>query len=290
MLQAGYIYNTLISKKKERFDIILEPLQAFVQLALLSFTPSNSKINIHNNILYIQIPGWKQSVMRTYYSDSKSDLFFLFNVIQRFNKFYSHLENISNNNTNLLNLLNKLSIKGIDNLLQTYRQTDNPALLHTLNIYKNMIHEFVGSEPRNFNVDGSLNSSPASARSYSPANSLSLLHEQSPNQSPNQSHNQSPNQSPKHSPNQSSNQSRQPSLKFEHDLSNPQYNLTDTIDNVFVKITSLYNEHEYIIIFNMLLLIQTNPNNYLEYIEGLNKILEPINKRIQKWIVDNIVY
>jgi len=282
MLQAGYIYNTLISKKKERFDIILEPLQAFVQLALLSFTPSNSKINIHNNILYIQIPGWKQSVMRTYYSDSKNDLFFLFNVIQRFNKFYSHLENISNNNTNLLKLLNKLSIKGIDTLLQTYRQTDNPALLHTLNIYKNMIHEFVSSEPRNLNVNCSLNSSPASTRSYSPVNSLSLLHEQSPERSPNQSPNQSPDRSP--------NQHRQPSLKFEQALSNPQYNLTDNIDNVFVKITSLYNEHEYIIIFNMLLLIQNNPNNYLEYIEGLNKILEPINKRIQKWIVDNIVY
>ena len=177
-----------------------------------------------------------------------------------------------------------------------------------------MIHEFVSSEPRNLNVNCSLNSSPTSTRLYSPINSLSLLHEQSPDrspdrsvdksldtspkqspkqspdQSPNQSPDQSPNQSPNQSPDQSPNQDRQPSLKFEQALSNPQYNLTDNIDNVFVKITSLYNEHEYIIIFNMLLLIQNNPNNYLEYIEGLNKILEPINKRIQKWIVDNIVY
>ena len=278
MLQAGYIYNTLISKKKERFDIILEPLQAFIQLALLSFTPINSKINIHNNILYIQIPSWKQSVMRTYYSDSKNDLFFLFNVIQRFNKFYSHLENITNNNTNLLNLLKELSRKGIDNLLQTYRQTDNPALLHTLNIYKNMIHEFLHLQPGNFNIDGSLNSmysksstsSPISNRSYSPSNSLSSLPLQAPPQPPQRS---------------------------EYSQSNPLYNLTlnninntSNIDNVFIKITSLYTDHEYIIIFNILLLIRNNPNNYLEYIEGLNKILEPINKQIQKWIVDNIVY
>jgi len=282
----------LLSKKKERFDIILEPLQAFIQLALISFTPINSKINIHNNILYIQIPGWKQSVMRTYYSDSKNDLFFLFNVIQRFNKFYNHLEYINDDTTNLFSLLKTLSTKGIDNLLQTYRQTDNPALLHTLNIYKNLINESIDLDPENFNLDTSLNymysksptSSPNSNRSYSPPHSLSSF----------------PTQPPPILPQQNKYQSS-PSSRSEHSHSNKQsnthYNLTlnnisntNNIDNVFIKIISLYSDHEYIIILNILLLIQKNPNNYLEYIEGLNKILEPINKQIQKWIVDNIVY
>ena len=270
MLQANYIYNNLISKNKERFDIILEPLQAFIQLALVSFTPINSKINIHNNILYIQIPGWKQSIIRTYYNDSKNDLFFLFNVIQRFNKFYNHLQYINNNNNNLLNLLNELSRKGIDNLLQTYRQTENPALLHTLNIYKNMIHEFIDNEPINNNLDSSSNyifsksseSSPISNKSYSSDNSLSSIPKDSPPDLP----------------------------RIQYNLALNQTENTSNIDNVFIKITSLYTTHEYIIIFNILLLIQKNPNNYLDYIEGLNKILEPINKRIQKWIVDNIVY
>ena len=44
------------------------------------------------------------------------------------------------------------------------------------------------------------------------------------------------------------------------------------------------------IIFHTLQLIIKYPHNYLDYMEGLNKILEPINKQIQKWIVDNIVY
>jgi len=270
MLQANYIYNNLISKKKERFDIILEPLQAFIQLALLSFTPINSKINIHNNILYIQIPGWKQSIIRTYYSDSKNDIFFLFNVIQRFNKFYTHLQSINNDNNNLLNLLNELSRKGIDNLLQTYRQTENPALLHTLNIYKNMIQDFVDNESINSNLDNSSNyifsrsseCSPISNTSYSSENSLTSLPRDTPPQPP----------------------------TLQYNLSLNQTDNTSNIDNVFIKITSLYTTQEYIIIFNILLLIQKNPNNYLEYIEGLNKILEPINKRIKKWIVDNIVY
>ena len=142
MYQAtGILYNTFIlSKKKERFGIILEPLQALLQLSLLSFTPIDTKLNIYNNILYIQIPTWNQSLRRSYNNDSKNDLFFLFNVFIRFNKFYQHLKNIKDENTNLFILLKQLCNRGIDNLLQTYKQTDNPALLHTLNIYKNMLN------------------------------------------------------------------------------------------------------------------------------------------------------
>ena len=73
-------YQSLGSSRapQEKADRILEPMQVMIQLALLSFSPIDSKLNIYNNILYIQIPGWKQAIMRTYYSDSKNDLFFLF--------------------------------------------------------------------------------------------------------------------------------------------------------------------------------------------------------------------
>ena len=281
MLQTGgYIYNTLIAKKKERFDIILEPLQAFIQLSLLSFTPINTKINIYNNILYIQIPGWKQPILRTYYNDSKNDLFYLFNVIQRFSKFYSHLKSVNNNNTNLLSLLKDLSTKGIDNLLQTYRQTDNPALLHTLNIYKNMLNEFLDLESGNLNLE----QSPLSTRSQELSSTQSRT--QSPTHSPTRLLSSLPIESPPQPPIQSNNYN----LILNNTSNNYNTSNSSNIDDVFIKITSLYSDHEYIIILNILLLIQKNPNNYLEYIDGLNKILEPINKRIQKWIVDNIVY
>ena len=289
-MQAGYIYNTLISKKKERFDIILEPLQAFIQLALLSFTPINSKINIHNNILYIQIPGWKQTMMRTYYSDSKNDLFYLFNVIQRFNKFYKQLEIIKNHNINLFLLLKNLSTKGIDNLLQTYRQTDNPALLHTLNIYKNMLNDYVDLDAYHTNLDTNCDTS------------LNFLESNSNASSPKYSRSQSPNPSlaslPAYPPPYPPQSSVRSDTSSRHTYQSPHLNKltlnntnnTNNIDNVFIKITSLYTEYDYTIIFNILLLLEKNPNNYLEYIEGLNKILEPVNKQIQKWIVDNIVY
>jgi hypothetical protein len=279
MLQAGYIYNSIVSKKKERFDIILEPLQAFVQLALLSFTPTNSKINIYNNVLYIQIAGWKQSIMRTYYNDTKNDLFYLFNVINRFNKFYNNLTSINNKDTNLFILLKSLATKGIDNLLQTYRQTENPALLHTLNIYKNMLHDNIEYDIYNNKRDLSFNyisnsSSPVSTRSQSPVQFLGSAPTQNPPDLPTEiEHN----------------------IDFKFNANNTKHisyisNNTNNIDDVFIKITNLYTEYDYTIIFNTLLLIEKNPSNYLDYIEGLNKILEPINKKIKKWIVDNIVY
>ena len=76
--------NTFISlynlfkkdKRKERFDIILEPLQAMTQLALLSFCPRGSKLTITNNILSIQLPMWGQSFIRSYNQDKKDDVFF----------------------------------------------------------------------------------------------------------------------------------------------------------------------------------------------------------------------
>ncbi len=51
-----------IKKPKERFETILEPLQAVLQIGLLSFYPIGSKLAIHNNILTVQGPGYTQQV------------------------------------------------------------------------------------------------------------------------------------------------------------------------------------------------------------------------------------
>ena len=264
MYQAGGIlYNTLnISKKKERFAIILEPLQALLQLALLSFTPIDTKLNIHNNILYIQTPNWNQSIIRSYYNDSKNDLFFLFNIFLRFNKFYQHLKNISDAETNLFTLIKKLCNKGIDNLLQTYKQTDNPALLHTLNIYKNMLN----NTDKKINVErNSERNSEGDYQSDSTCNDTDYNNDDNRNV-----------------------------IEFNENISNIRMNELNAsaidIDKIFINITKLYSNHDLIIIFNTLQLIIKNPQNYNDYMEGLNKILSPINKQIQKWIVDNIVY
>lgn len=136
-------YNFFKSdKKKERFDIILEPLQAITQLALIAFCPYGSKLTISNNLLFIQSANWGQGVIRSFNNDKRDDLFFLFNSIIRFNKFYSYLKGGDNSNKSdklLYELLIRLSKKGIDNILQTYANVDEPSLLHTLQMYKTLL-------------------------------------------------------------------------------------------------------------------------------------------------------
>ena len=67
--------------------------------------------------------------------------------------------------------------------------------------------------------------------------------------------------------------------------------LVDTnVDLIFVKITDLYSQEDYTIIYYTLQKIQNDPQYYMNYVDGLNKILEPVNIRIKKWIDDNIVF
>jgi hypothetical protein len=135
-------------KKKERFDFILEPLQAMTQLALLAYCPIGAKLSIANNILYIQMPTWSQGLTRNYNKDSREDVFFLFNAISRFSKFYNtdnthtddlDLDHLHNTKQLLYELLVKMSQAGIDKMIQTYANVEQPSLLHTLQMYRTML-------------------------------------------------------------------------------------------------------------------------------------------------------
>ena len=210
-------------KKKERFDIILEPLQAITQLALMSFCPKGSKLTISNNLLSIQTPGWGQGAWRTYNNDGKEDLFFLFNAIVRFNRFYLFLKEENDEYCDLFDLLIQLSKRGIDKLLQTYANIEQPALLHTLQLYRNLLDKpglFTESEEMDVNKVNGANS----------------------------------------------------------------------IDDVFIAIRKLYNSHEFIILYQTLMLLEKNPDKYDTYILGINTMLSPVYNNIQKWIIDHIVY
>jgi hypothetical protein len=218
------IYNLVKKeKKKERFDIILEPLQAITQLALLSFCPKGSKLTISNNILSIQAPHWSQGIWRSYNQDVKEDLFFLFNAIVRFNRFYSYIQEESNEYSSLFFLLVKLSKAGLDKLLQTYANSDQPALLHTLQLYRNLLDKPAIFMDEEENPDDKAQS-------------------------------------------------------------------VQNIDDVFISIRKLYVPQEYIIIYQTLRLLEKYPEKYDTYIQGLTLILSPVHEKIQKWIVDNIVY
>ena len=224
------VLNTICSvvrvdKRKERFETILEPLQAITQLALLSFCPKGSKLSISNNLLYVQSPTWSQGILRSYNQDARDDLYFLFNVIRRFNKFYkseSCAHNPSSTENKLFLKLVELSRIGFDNLIQTYSESDKNALLHTLRMYRTML-----DKPEVFYDESSDNK-------------------------------------------------EDPDIK--------------SIDSIFIKITNIYKPYHYKIVYNTILAIIDNPENYEKYIAGLNTIMDPIYGQINKWICDNIVF
>jgi len=273
-----------LKKPRERFETILEPLQALLQIGFLAFYPIGSKLAIHNNILTVQAPGYTQNVRRWYNNDKKEDVFYLYNVFSRFNRFYkSVLANGGGENAALFSLLNELAKTGINNLIRTYNQTDKIHILHTLQMYKGMLDN------------------PDLARRLSSAASA-----------PTENHTLTGGgggggggggddedlQFPRRIVSSKSSSSSSPPLRPMTSgggggggVNVPMDTFADTnIDAIFIKITEMYSQDDYTIIYHTLLKIQNDTQYYLNYIEGLNKILEPVNIRIKKWIDDNIVF
>jgi hypothetical protein len=249
------IYQFVKEKRKERFDIILEPLQAITQLALLSACPKGSKLTISNNILSIQEPGWFQGLLRSYNKDVKEDLFYLFNAITRFNRFYDFLKNENNDCCDLFDLLIQMSKRGIDKLVQTYSNTEQPALLHTLQLYRVLLDKpLIITEHEENELSKHQNTHNSSKHNKH------TKHHNNTNNSNNTNNTIETNTKPTH------------------------------IDDLFINIRSLYSIHDYYIIYQILMLVEKNPENYDKYIYGLNVILTPIYDKIQKWICNNIVY
>jgi len=260
-------------KGKERFDIILEPMQAMTQIALISFCPKGSKLSITNNLLLIQTPTWIQGITRSYNHDRRDDLFFLFNAIVRFNKFYSYMKNKTGEENKLYELILKLSKKGIDSILQTYASSDQPSLLHTLQMYRTML-----DRPEIFTQEAL----PPSSFSSAEKNIIVKDKEKSSNRDKNRD---------KDKLKDNDEESDVETIKSASSLVETNINNSNKdIDDVFIKIRQIYSKHEFSIIYNNLLLLEKRPEHYEAYIQGINASMTPINLLIKKWVNDNIVY
>ncbi len=118
---------------KEKSDMILEPMQVMIQLAILSYEPIGTKIHVSNNILKLQRPTYLQGIERWWNSDNKDDLYYLFHAIRRYYKWYK------NKNDEVYDYILKKAIQGIDSLIETYKQTDKISIRQTLSLYKNIL-------------------------------------------------------------------------------------------------------------------------------------------------------
>jgi len=206
------IVDMLRSKDKERTDLILEPMQVMIQLALLSHSPIGTKISVSNNILRIQPPTMTQGVYRWWNNDNKDDLYYLFHAIRRYYKWYKSQDNES------YQYILTWAVKGLDKLSETYNKADKNNIRHTLALYKNVLD-----------------------------------------------------------------------LKDE-DIFKDNADDTVTIDQVFKEITTVYDPKLLLITHNTLLMmeVETNTEFKKNLLDGLILILEPMNIKIRKWIMEKM--
>ena len=299
-------------RKKERFETILEPLQAILQIGYLSFAPIGTKLTIHNNILKIQIPNYSQPVIRWYNNDTQEDLFFLFNIFYRFKKFYHFLNDSKTNpeNKKLYDLLIELAKTGIGNLIRTYSQTEKIHILHTLQMYKGMLEgEEKGTKNNEIlyqkrfdsyelsNLSSNLPNSHASIASIASQRGAGggARHEKDKDKDKDKNKKTYVMQkilrddSPVHEEEreQETRNTIVSSNDSTLDASSPE---VKNIDDVFIRITDIYTQEVYNIIYNTLHIMIKNDSSFDIYIDGLNKILEPTNSKIKKWIDEHIVF
>ena len=247
------LYKTVASRrKKERFETILEPLQAILQIALLAFYPVGTKLTIQNNIMTLQPPTYSQSMARWYNNDTKEDLYFLFNVFHRFKKFYAHYKADAPDSVQhrLYALLIDLSKTGINKLIRTYGQTDKPHILQTLTMYKFILDDQLSPDLMTLQTQPSTTSTTAAK----PYKMKPVLND---------------DDDPKSSEMTSSN---------------------NTVDDIFVTIVDVYTPELQSIMYHTLLLMRDNESNYQSYADGLNRIMDPTCVLLKKWIDEHIVY
>ena len=122
-----------INHVKEKSDMILEPLQVMIQLALLAYCPIGTKLSISENILHLQLPSWSQGVTRWYMKDNKDDLYYLFQAIRRYYLWYKPDSCV------IYEKILSTAIKGIQKLIKTYENTDKISIRHTLTLYTNIL-------------------------------------------------------------------------------------------------------------------------------------------------------
>ncbi len=159
------LYQSLTATKaKDKVDMILEPLQAMIQLALLSSCPIGTKLRIQENILHLQSPTLIQPITRWYYADKKDDVYFLYGVIKRYLKWYNpRMNEKSPMSPELYQLITGMAMEGLNQLFKTYSSSDSNTVIHVIQMYKNLLEynndkimadEFVVDAERNrINID-----------------------------------------------------------------------------------------------------------------------------------------
>ena len=118
---------------------ILDPLSVIVKLAIISNKPVGSKLCIQNNVVYVQEPGFFQSVCRLYFNSNKTDLQYLYNPIQLACNHFLNIRYIEK--TPDIKKLFNCALHGLDKMKETYKSC--PIIILCLHTYSNLIENYL---------------------------------------------------------------------------------------------------------------------------------------------------
>jgi hypothetical protein len=250
-------------KKKERVDIILEPLQVLTQLAFLGFCPKGSKLSVAHNILEIQTPNWLQGVWRTFNNDKRDDVFFLFHALGRFRRIYAGNDHVNDHvNGSVNDHVNGSVNDHVNGSVNDHvnGSVNDHAILCNLAHAGNLALPAVVPLLAVLVVRLAQRGLDVLLETYANAEQPALLHTLH---------------------------------MYRIMLDKPElfaHTEADQLEDMFSQIRTVYCEHEYQIIYHTLLSLEQNPENYEAYLEGLTQHLRPVYAKIQKWIMENMVY
>lgn len=262
--------NMFSQKHKERTDMILEPLQAMIQLSLLPYSPPGTKLAIQNNILILHPPSFTQGFFRWYAGDGKDDLYYLFHVFRRFILWYSS-NNLKNSiDKKLYTIILNNAFHGIDCLMKTYKTSEMGSLFHVLQMYKTFLQK-----PYYFLEQPILKTNTRKRRSLSLGN-CEIEESQQAESETSDNDKATSYSSPTRSP-----MLHSPSKEVQ----------SINIDMIFIQSKQLYSQHVKTILVEIFSELQSaETRDYPALINGMNKILYPITRQIQPWIKQKLVF
>ena len=118
---------------------ILDPLSVIIKLAIFSNKPVGTKFRIQDNVIYIQEPGYFQSICRIYYNVNKTEIQYLYNPIYFACKHFLNSK-FTDKTPNIRKLFSS-SIQGLIKLKETYKACHLVVLC--LNYYISIIENYL---------------------------------------------------------------------------------------------------------------------------------------------------
>lgn len=98
---------------------VLDPLSVIIKLAIFSNKSVGTKFRIQDNVIYIQEPGYFQSICRIYYNVNKTEIQYLYNPIY-FACQHFLSSKFTDKTPNIRKLFNS-AIQGLIKLKETYK-------------------------------------------------------------------------------------------------------------------------------------------------------------------------